>query len=122
LPIESKGIQMNIRLMSASAAAAIGLVLSTGADARTVVIYAGPAVVYVPPRPVYYTVPVQPTYVAVAQPVSVFVPKPAPAVYVSAAKPVPVVYVPARGGYAAVPTANVTYVQPVVTIPVAGMP
>ena len=118
---------MNIRLMSASAAAAIGLVLSTGAQARTFVVYAGPAVVYVPPRPVYYTVPMQPTYVTVVPaapvvPVSVLATSSAPAVYVPAPKPAPVVYVPAQGGYAAVPTANVSYAQPVVSVPVAGMP
>ncbi|WP_158936796.1 hypothetical protein [Burkholderia sp. S171] len=104
---------MNIRLISASAATAFGLMLSTGAEARTFVVYAGPSVVYVPPRPVYYTVPVQPRYVAVvpATPV-VEVPVPAPR---------PVVYVPMHGAYAAVPAANVRYVQPVTMVPVAGM-
>jgi hypothetical protein len=122
LPIESKGIQMNIRLISASAAAALGLALSTGAEARTIVVYAVPAVVYAPPpRPVYYAVPVQPTYVTVVRPAPVVV-APAPTVYVPAPKPAPVVYVPMQGSYAAVPAANVSYAQPVVAVPVAGMP
>jgi hypothetical protein len=33
-----------------------------------------------------------------------------------------VVYVPMQGSYAAVPAANVSYAQPVVAVPVAGMP
>jgi hypothetical protein len=114
LPIESKGTQMNIRLISASAATALGLMLSTGAEARTFVVYAGPAVVYVPPpRPVYYAVPVQPRYVAV-------VPT-APVVAVPVPARKPVVYVPMQGSYAAVPAANVRYAQPIVMVPVAGM-
>jgi hypothetical protein len=105
---------MNIRLISASAATALGLMLSTGAEARTFVVYAGPAVVYVPPpRPVYYAVPVQPRYVAV-------VPA-APVVAVPVPAPKPVVYVSVQGSYAAVPAANVRYAQPVVVVPVAGM-
>jgi len=106
---------MNIRLISASAATALGLMLTTGAEARTFVVYAGPGVVYVPPpRPVYYSVPVQPRYVAVV-PVS----KPKPVVYVPAPRPAPVVYV--QRSYAAVPAVNVRYAQPVVMVPVAGM-
>jgi len=113
-PIESKGIHMNIRLINASAATALGLMLSTGAEARTFVVYAGPAVVYVPPpRPVYYTVPVQPRYVAMAPA--------APVVVVPVPASRPVVYVPVQGGYAAVPVANVSYAQPVAMVPVAGM-
>ena len=109
---------MNIRLISASAATALGLMISTGVEARTFVVYAGPPVVYVPPpRPVYYAVPVQPRYVAVvpaapvvAVPVSVPVPAPRP-----------VVYVPVQRSYAAVPAAYVRYSQPVMAVPVAGM-
>ena len=123
---------MNIRLISASTVAALGLALSTGAEARTFVVYGAPAVIYAPPpRPVYYTVPVQPTYVTVvptapvvtapAPVVVVPAPKPAPMVYVPAPKPAPMVYVPALGGYAAVPAANVSYAQPVTMVPVAGM-
>ncbi|SOE60744.1 hypothetical protein SAMN05414139_01779 [Burkholderia sp. D7] len=108
---------MNIRLISASAATALGLMLSTGVEARTFVVYAGPAVVYVPPpRPVYYTVPVRSAYV-----VAVPAPAPRPVVYVPAPRPAPVVYVPVQGGYAVVSAANVSYAQPVVTVPVAGM-
>jgi hypothetical protein len=40
----------------------------------------------------------------------------------SAPKPAPVVYVPMQGSYSAVPAANVSYAQPVVAVPVAGMP
>jgi hypothetical protein len=107
---------MNIRLISASAATALGLMLSTGAEARTFVVYAGPAVVYVPPpRPVYYAIPVQPRYVAVVPAAAVVaVPVPVPA-------PKPVVYVPVQSSYAAVPVANVRYAQPVTMVPVAGM-
>jgi hypothetical protein len=117
--------EMNIRLISASAAAALGLALSSGAEARTIVVYGAPPVIYAPPpRPVYYTVPVS-TYVTVvpapAPVVLVSAPKPAPTVYVSAPKPAPTVYVPVAGGYAAVPAATVSYAQPVVTVPVAGM-
>ncbi|CAN7406981.1 hypothetical protein LJR029_006854 [Caballeronia sp. LjRoot29] len=105
---------MNIRLISASAATALGLLLSTGAEARTFVVYGGPAVVYVPPpRPVYYAVPVQPGYVAVVSA--------APVVAVPVPAPKPVVYVPVQRSYAAVPVANVRYVQPVTMDPVAGM-
>jgi hypothetical protein len=116
---------MNIRLISASAAAALGFVLSTGAEARTVVVYGAPAVIYAPPpRPVYYTVPVA-TYVTVmpapAPVVVVSAPKPAPTVYLPPPKPAPIVYVPVAGGYAAVPAASVSYAQPVATVPVAGM-
>jgi len=105
---------MNIRLISASAATALGFMLCAGAEARTFVVYAGPAVVYVPPpRPVYYSVQVQRRYVAV-------VPA-APVVAVRMPAPKPVVYVPVQGGYAAVPVANVSYAQPVAVVPVAGM-
>ena len=48
---------MNIRLISASAATALGLMISTGAEARTLVVYAGPAVVYVPPPKAVYVAP-----------------------------------------------------------------
>jgi len=117
--------EMNIRLIGASAAAALGLVFSSGAEARTVVVYGAPAVIYAPPpRPVYYAVPLQPTYVTVVAPAPVVVvpaPKPAPTVYVPAPKPAPMVYVSVAGGYAAVPAANVSYAQPVVAVPVAGM-
>lgn len=109
---------MNIRLISASAATALGLMISTGAEARTLIVYAGPAVVYVPPpRPVYYAVPVQQRYVAVVPPAPVAVvpvPVPVPA-------PKPVAYVPVQRSYAAVPTAYVRYAQPVMVVPVAGM-
>ncbi|CAH2801767.1 MAG: hypothetical protein CBARDCOR_5927 [uncultured Caballeronia sp.] len=114
LLIESKGLHMNIRLISASAATALGLMLSTGAEARTFFVYAGPAVVYVPPpRPVYYAVPVRSTYVTVVPAARVVaVPMPVPA---------PKVYVPVQVRYAAVPAATVSYAQPVVAVPVAGM-
>ena len=109
---------MDIRLISASAATALGLMISTGVEARTLVVYAGPAVVYVPPpRPVYYAVPVQHRYVAVVRPapvVAVPVPAAVPA-------PKPVVYVPVQRSYAAVPTAYVRYAQPVMVVPVTGM-
>ena len=113
---------MNIRLISASAATALGLMLTTGAEAGTFVVYRGPGVVYAPPRPVYYSVPVQPRYVAVvpaARVVVVPVSKPKPVVYVPAPRPAPVVYV--QRSYAAVPAVNVRYAQPVVMVPVAGM-
>jgi hypothetical protein len=48
---------MNFRIISISAAAALGLVCSEGASASTVVrvAYMAPAIVYAPPpRPVYY--------------------------------------------------------------------
>jgi hypothetical protein len=122
---------MNIRLISASAATALGLMLSAGVEARTLVVYAGPAVVYVPPprhvslhvsRHVYYAVPKRPTHVTVvrAAPV-VVVPARAPKVYVPAPRPVPVTYVPLRASYVAVPAMNVSYAQPVAMVPVAGM-
>lgn len=122
---KTKGLHMNIRLISASAATALGLMLSTGAEARTFVVYAGPGVVYVPPpRPVYYSVPVQPRYVAAvpaARVVAVPLATPKPVVYVPAPRPAPVVYVPMQRSYAAVPAVNVRYAQPVVIVPVAGM-
>jgi hypothetical protein len=116
LPIESKGVHMNIRLISASAATALGIMISTGVEARTLVVYAGPAVVYVPPpRPVYYAVPVHHRYVAVVRPAPVV------AVPVHVPAPKPVVYVPVQRSYAAVPVAYVRYAQPVMVVPVSGM-
>ena len=107
---------MDIRLISASAATALGLMISTGAEARTLVVYAGPAVVYVPPpRPVYYSVPVRHRYVAVVRPAPVV------AVPVRVPAPKPVVYVPVQRSYAAVPAAYVRYAQAVMVVPVAGM-
>jgi hypothetical protein len=132
--------KMNIRLFSASAAASLGLVVSNGAQAWTVVrtAYVAPVVVYAPPpRPVYYTVPVVQTAPAV-----MFVPAPVPTVYVQApqsaptvyvsapkpattasaseAKPTSTAYAPVTSSYAAMPAANVSYAQPVATVPAAG--
>ena len=107
---------MNFRMISVSAAAALGLICSEGASASTVVrvTYMAPAIVYAPPpRPVYYYVPAPPTYVVpvVAQPV-VPVPPPPPRV---------TVVVPVQRSYAVAPVPVVTYSQPVMVVPVAGM-
>ncbi|MDE1182482.1 hypothetical protein [Paraburkholderia sp.] len=85
---------MNIRLICASAAAALGLTVSSSSFARVVVAYAPAAVVYVPPRPVYYAPPV----VVAAPP-----------------RPVPVV-VPVYSTVWVRP-AGVVYAQPVVVVP-----
>jgi hypothetical protein len=119
--IEPWKLKMNIRLFSASAAASLGLAVSNGAHAWTVVraTYAAPVIVYAPPpRPVYYAVPVPPAYVVpVVQtaPVAVMVPAPVPAGYVQPPKPVPMV-----ASYAPTPVVNVSYAQPVATVPVTG--
>src|SRR6476660_5906298 len=77
--IDARGLQVNFRMISGSAAAALGLVCSEGASASTIVrvTYMAPAIVYAPPpRPVYYYVPAAPTYVVpVAAPI---VPLPPP--------------------------------------------
>ncbi|MDR5752705.1 MULTISPECIES: hypothetical protein [unclassified Caballeronia] len=99
-------------MISISAAAALGLVCSEGASASTVVrvTYMAPAIVYAPPpRPVYYYVPAAPTYVV---PVTArVVPQPPP-------RSTTVVIHPA---YAIAPMRVVTYAQPVMVVPVAGM-
>jgi hypothetical protein len=101
---------MKLRLISVSAVTVLGLALSNGAQAWTVVRagYAVPVVVYAPPppRPVYYYVPARPTYVV---PVVQVAPVP-----MTVAAPAPTIYVPA-------PAPNLTYAQPLVAVPVAGM-
>ncbi|SAK72860.1 hypothetical protein AWB81_03305 [Caballeronia arationis] len=103
---------MNFRMISVSAAAALGLVCSEGASASTIVrvTYMAPAIVYAPPpRPVYYYVPAAPTYV---------VPVAAPIVPLPPPRPTTVVVQPA---YAVAPMRVGTYTQPVMVVPVAGM-
>jgi hypothetical protein len=106
---------VNFRLISVSAAAALGLICSEGASASTVVrvTYMAPAIVYAPPpRPVYYYVPAPPTYVVPVATRVVPMPPPPPRV---------TVVVPLPGTYAAGPVPVVTYAQPVMVVPVAGM-
>ncbi|SAK51781.1 hypothetical protein AWB75_01639 [Caballeronia catudaia] len=114
---------MNIRLLSVSAVAAISLTCAKTASAGTSVqvSYVAPAVVYAPPRPVYYYAPPpRPVYYyvpartvvvePVAASVAVAVPPPPPrppAVFVSA--------------YAVAPAVRVTYAQPVLAAPVVVM-
>jgi hypothetical protein len=99
--------KMNIRLFSASAAASLGLAFSNGAQAWTVVraAYVTPVVVYAPP-------PVPAAYVQA--------PQPAPTVYIPVPKPVTTASVSVVSNYAPMPAANVSYAQPVATVPVAG--
>ncbi len=116
---------MNIRLISMSAFAAASLAFSSAAFSRAVVYVAraAPIVVYAPPpRPVYYYVPVQRTYVVPVVPVAA-IPKPAStSTHMAAPVPMPVLptYAPAQTGYVMVPAANVAYAQPtMVAVPVA---
>ncbi|MDR5739583.1 MULTISPECIES: hypothetical protein [unclassified Caballeronia] len=101
---------MNIRLFSATAVAAIGLTCAQGASAATTVsvAYVAPAVVYAPPRPVYYY---GPRYYVPARTVVV-----APAVAPVAVLPPPPPPIPV---YA--PPVRVTYAQRVVVAPVVVM-
>jgi hypothetical protein len=109
--------QLTIRLVCASTVTAIGLACSSAASAR-VVVYLPAAVVYAPPpRPVYYSVPVNPVYVVAPPPAPLPVAVP---VVVTAPKPAPLyttVVVPTPTNYAIVPAPTVTYAQPVVMMP-----
>jgi hypothetical protein len=111
--------QLTIRLVCASTVTAIGLACSSTAFAR-VVVYMPAAVIYAPPpRPVYYSVPVNPVYVVAPPPVPLPVAVPVAAT-VTAPKPVPLyttVVVPAPTNYAIVPAPAVTYAQPVMMMP-----
>ncbi|SEK04174.1 hypothetical protein [Paraburkholderia diazotrophica] len=122
---------MNIRSAYTSAIAAMGIACSTSAFAGTVFVHAAyvPAVVYAPPRTLYY-VPPQPPYVVPVVPVVTRVPV-APVVpvvpYVAVvpppapAKPLPyaTVAVPivAPPAYAVAPARSIVYAQPVAVVP-----
>jgi hypothetical protein len=110
---------MKIRLLSVSAVAVIGLTCAKTASAGTSVqvSYVAPAVVYAPPRPVYYYAPPPrppyyyvPARTVVVAPVAVAVPPPPP--------PRPTVVVSA---YAPAPPVRVVYSQPVYAAPVVVM-
>lgn len=110
---------MNIRCTCTSAIAVMGIACSTSAFAGTVFVHAAyvPAVVYAPPRTLYY-VPPQPPYAVPVVPVVPYVavvPPPAPA------RPLPyaTVAVPvlARPAYAVTPARNIVYAQPVASVP-----
>jgi hypothetical protein len=122
----ASGVQVKIRFVCASAAAAFGFACSSSAFSRVVVAYAPAAVVVAAPRPVYYYgPPARPAYyymspppvytvpVVLPVPVAVAVPAPVP-------KPLPMyttVVVPASTNYGWVSAANVMYAQPVVVVP-----
>jgi hypothetical protein len=115
-------ITMNIRLLSVSAVAAISLTCAKTASAGTSVqvSYVAPAVVYAPPRPVYYYAPPpRPAYYYVPARTVVVAPVAAPvAVAVPPPPPRPTVVVSA---YAPTPAVRVTYAQPVYAAPVVVM-
>jgi hypothetical protein len=112
---------VTIRLVCASTFTAIGLACSSTAFAR-VVVYLPAAVVYAPPpRPLYYSVPVNPVYVTAPPPIAAPVAVPVTATAtVPPLKPVPVnttVVVPPATNYAVVHAPTVTYAQPVMMMP-----
>jgi hypothetical protein len=119
----ASGVQVKIRFVCASAAAAFGFACSSSAFSRVVVAYA-PAVVVAAPRPVYYYgPPPRPAYYYAPPPYTVPVVLPVP-VAVAAPAPVPkplpmytTVVVPAPTNYGLVPAANVMYAQPVIAVP-----
>ncbi|MPW15705.1 hypothetical protein GCT13_01935 [Paraburkholderia sp. CNPSo 3157] len=122
---------MNIRSAYTSAIAAMGIACSTSAFAGTVFVHAAyvPAVVYAPPRTLYY-VPPQPPYVvpvvarvpvAPVVPVVPVVPYVAVASSPAPAKPLPyatvAVPVVAAPAYAVPPARSIVYAQPLAVVP-----
>lgn len=107
---------MTIRLACASTMTAIGLACSSTAFAR-VVVYMPAAMIYAPPpRPVYYSLPVNAVYVTAPPPIA------APAavsVTVAPIKPaaLDVTVVGPPPNYAVVRAPVVTYAQPVIAMP-----
>jgi hypothetical protein len=120
-------INMNLRLLSVSAVAAITLTCARTAMAGTSVqvsyvapvVVAAPRPVYYyapPPRPPYYYVPARTVIVApVAAPVAVIAPPPKPPVIVA---PIPL----PLSAYTVTPAVRVTYAQPVSRVPVVVLP
>ncbi|BBP98456.1 hypothetical protein BSFA1_35850 [Burkholderia sp. SFA1] len=109
---------MNIRLLSVSAVAAISLTCAKTASAGTSVqvSYVAPAIVYAPPRPVYYYAPPpRPTYYYMPARTVVVEPVVAP---VAVAVPPPRPPVVAVSAYAPAPAVRVMYAQPVLAAPV----
>jgi len=107
---------VTIRLACACTITAIGLACSSTAFAR-VVVYMPAAMIYAPPpRPVYYSLPVNAVYVTAPPPIA------APAavsVTVAPIKPaaLDVTVVGPPPNYAVVPAPVVTYAQPVIAMP-----
>ncbi|AET91279.1 hypothetical protein BYI23_B006720 [Burkholderia sp. YI23] len=111
---------MNIRLLSVSAVAAISLTCAKTASAGTSVqvSYVAPAIVYAPPRPVYYYAPPpRPTYYYMPARTVVVEPVVAP-VAVAVPPPPPRPPVVAVSAYAPAPAVRVIYAQPVLAAPV----
>lgn len=111
------GVQVKIRFVCASAAAALGFACSSSSFARVVVAYAPVTVVYFPPRPAYYYAP-PPAYIVRAVP-TVVVPVVATVPALPAVKPAPyrTVVVATPIHYAVAPAQRVVYAQPVMAVP-----
>lgn len=111
---------MTIRLACASTFTALGLACSSTTFAR-VVVYMPVPVIYAPPRPLDYPVPVDPVYVTAPPPAAVAVALPVVAsTPASPVKPMPMytnVVVPAPTNYSVVPAPVVVYAQPLMAVP-----